>query len=169
MSTHADEEILARALAAQVLKAPDWAARLDAICSAMREAAGRASTPAPHTPRTLRRVAIRAETILRHIARSDALTVGRLYFDLLPRDPAHPLSAAVVAALSDGRAVIRMLRESGTRFDVHKDGTGANYITVHDLDHAGGLGDGFKTAIIRALALTAHVGSPPQGGLHRIH
>jgi hypothetical protein len=161
MSMHADVETLARALAQQVLKASDWPERLDAICQDMQDAARK--------PGNMRDVAERAEAILRHIAQSDAMTIGRLYFDLLPRDPANPLSAAVMAAFSDGNAVIRMLRESGLRLDMQKDDVGENFIIIHDLEQAEGLGDGLKLAILRALSLTAQLASPPQGVLHYVH
>lgn len=169
MSMRADQETLARALAAQVLRAEDWVERLEGICLAMRVAAERVPAHSPHTPETMRAVAARAEAILRQIANADPLTIGRLYFDLLPRDPDHPLTKSVVAAFSDGRAVIRMLRDSGTRLDIQKDDTGENFVTIHDIKQAKGLGNGLKNAIIRAMALTAEMGCPPQGDLHRLH
>lgn len=164
-----DTEMLARILAARMLRAPDWADRLDEVCRGLHDAAEHPAAPGPHAPETLRAIAARAEAILRHIAASDALTVGRLYFDLLPRDPAHPLAAAVTAALGDGRAVLRMLRDSGLRLDVRKDDAGTSFVTIHDMERAQGLSDGFRAAILEALALTAQLAAPPRGRLHPIH
>lgn len=169
MDKQADREALARALAAQVLKAPAWAERLDTICQNMALAADRPVPGAVHAPAFMRAVAERAEAILRHIAQADPLTVGRLYFDLLPRDPNHWLTARVMAAFHDGPAVLRMLKDHGTRLELLKDDSGENYLAIHDLGQASGLSDGFKVAIIRALAMTAHLGQPPKGELHSVH
>lgn len=169
MSTQANEELLSRALVAQVLRAADWHERLDQICANIQRAGENTPAAAANPPATMRRVATRAQDILREIAASDALTVGRLYFDLLPRDPQHPLTNAVIAALSDRRAVVRMLRECGTKVDVRKDEEGVDYLTIHDVEHADGLGDGFKRAIQTAMTLSTELGRRPHGDLLPIH
>lgn len=154
-------ETLARNLVTLVLHESDWAERLDDLFAALHRAAARIQPPS-------RMVAVvrRAETILRDIAELDAASIGRLYFDLLPRRPDHPLTAAVIAALSDRETVLSMLREAGISPRLLKDDDGTTFIVLDGLDAAKQLSDGMREAI--RVAMTVPVG-PPQGGLHTLH
>lgn len=154
-------EALARNLTTIVLHDPAWNARLDDLCGALHRAAGHIK-PAGHMLAVVRR----AEAILRQIAQSDPATVGRLYFDLLPRQPDHPLTAAVVAALSDRATVLTMLRDAGVRPRLFKDEDGTTFIVLEGLDQARDLSPGMKDAIVAAMTAEA---LPPRGGLHAMH
>lgn len=168
MTKPAQVEALSRALAARVLKEADWSVRLEPICQAIRQAGNTNAPGAALSLKTSQAVAARAEAILREINSLDPLDIGQRYFDLLPRQDSHPLTAAVIAAL-DGPAVIRMLRACGTRVEIHKDETGASYIEINDLDRHGQMGEGMKAAIRHALAVTAEISQAPLGALHALH
>lgn len=161
MSGYDDMEDLARNLAAMVLHEPCWRDHLDERCAALARAAARI-----RPVRKMRAVVKRAEAILRHVAEADAATVGRLYFDLLPRDCAHPLTRAVMAALSDRRQVMDMLRAAGMRPRLMKDEDGTTFLVLDGLDEATALSDGMKAAIRAAMITPA---GPPRGGLHVMH
>lgn len=154
-------EDLARNLASIVLHDSAWDRRLDDLCAALRRAANHIK-PGGH----MAAVVSRAETILRQIAVSDPVTVGRLYFDLLPRQPDHPLTAAVIKALSDRDTVLAMLREAGVAPRLLKDDCGTTYIVLEGLDDANALSNGMKRAIVEAMTAEA---PPPRGGLHTMH
>lgn len=169
MTKPAQVEALSRALAARVLKEPDWSERLDPICLAIRDAGNRSVPGAALSLKTAQAVAARAEAILRDINALDPLSIGQRYFDLLPRQDSHPLTAAVIAALNDGPAVIRMLRACGTEVAILKDDAGTSFIEINDLHRAPDLGEGMKAAIRNALAVTAEISQQPQGALHQLH
>lgn len=162
-------EALSRALAARVLLSPDWLQFLDSICKVINHL-GNTTIPGAILPlKTSRAVAARAEDILRDISTLDALSIGRRYFDLLPRDETHPLTMSVIMALNDGTAVIQMLRASGTAVTILKDDCGTSFIEIGDLHRARNLGEGIKTAIHNALAITAEISPQPQGNLRHLH
>lgn len=154
-------ETLARNLAAIVLHDPAWNTRLDDLCTSLHRAAAHIK-PNGHMAAVVRR----AETILREIAASDPATIGRRYFDLLPRQPEHPLTAAVVQALSDRATVLSMLRDAGVAPRLLKDDDGTTFIVLDGLDDAHDLSDGMKRAILEAMTADA---LPPRGGLHVLH
>ncbi|MCR6631220.1 MAG: hypothetical protein NVV74_14880 [Magnetospirillum sp.] len=161
MSSAESVEGLARKLASIVLRQEDWRERLDGLCAALAAAAGRV-----RSARRMVAVVARAEAILRHVAVADAATIGRLYFDLLPRQPGHPLTEAVIAALSDRGAVLDMLRAAGMRPRLLKDGDGTTFLVIDGLDEAAALSDGMKAAIRAAMAADA---PPPHGPLQVMH
>lgn len=161
MSRHDEIEALARNLASIVLYDADWQDRLDERCTSL----GHAATQIKPV-RKMTAVVARAEGILRHIAQADALTIGRLYFDLLPRNPTHPLTEAVLAALQDRKAVLDMLRAAGMQPRLLKDETGTTFIVLDGLDDASDLSDTMKAAIRAAMTAPAE---PPRGGLHAMH
>lgn len=161
MRTRDDVEGMARKLAAVVLQDEDWQQRLDELCAALARAAAHLR-PA----RRMSAVVARAEAILRHITDADLVTIGRLYFDLLPRRPDHPLTQAVVTALSDRNAVLAMLRAAGMQPRLLKDEDGDTFIVLDGLDEAHDLSDGMKAAIRAAMTAPAE---PPRGGLHVMH
>lgn len=154
-------ETLARNLVSVVLRTGDWADRLDDRLAALHRAARRIR-PDGHMAAAVRR----AEAILRDMVRLDAATIGRLYFDLLPRQPDHPLTAAVAAALSDRDVVLAMLRAAGISPRLLKDGDGTTFIVLEGLDEAEALSDGMKEAIRAAMTVAAPA---PRGGLHTVH
>ena len=154
-------ENLARNLVCIVLREGDWAERLDDLFAALHRAAHRIR-PAGIMASVVRR----AESILRDMTRMDAASIGRLYFDLLPRQAEHPLTAAVIAALSDRDTVLSMLREAGISPRLLKDDDGTTFIVLDGLDEAEDLSDGMKEAIRAAMTVPAPT---PQGGLHTLH
>ncbi|MGE5515016.1 MAG: hypothetical protein ACM31D_04260 [Bacteroidota bacterium] len=161
MTQRDDTESLARNLASIVLHDPQWRDSLDERCAALVNAASRIKPV-----RKMTAVVKRAEAILRHVAEADALTIGRLYFDLLPRTPGHPLTEAVLAALSDRRAVLGMLREAGMQPRLLKDEAGTTFIVLDGLDDAPDMSDTMKAAIRAAMTAPAEA---PRGGLHAMH
>ncbi len=163
MSDRAEVEAVARQVAAQILVRPDWVRGVDYMCQPLR----RIAEAGPRE--TVAAIAVRAETILRDIAAADPLTIARRYYDLLPRQPDHPLTGAVIAALSDAPTVMRMLRACGADLAVRKDDSGENFLAIHDLSGAVDMGDAFKTALMTAMTWAATAGPRPQGDLHTVH
>lgn len=161
MGRREEIEAMARTLAGAVLRQVDWRDGLDVRCAAMARVA---ATTKP--VRKMTAVAARAEAILRHIAEADALTIGRLYFDLLPRDDAHPLTRSVLTALQDRRAVLDLLRSAGMQPRLLKDESGTTFIVLDGLDQATDLSDTMKAAIRVAMAAPS---AAPHGGLHAMH
>lgn len=161
MSRREEIETLARNLASVVLGDPEWREGLDDRCAALVEAAGKI-----RPVRKMTAVATRAGAILRHIAAADVLTIGRLYFDLLPRDGDHPLTRAVMQALRDRRAVLDMLRAAGMQPRLLKDEDGTTFIVLDGLDDAADVSDTMKAAIRAAMGAPAE---PPRGVLHAVH
>ena len=163
MAEGSEMEEMARRVAAQVLVRPDWAHEVERACLPLRRIAEDCRSQGVGA------IAARAETILRDIAAADPLTVARRYYDLLPRQPDHPLTSAVIAALSDGAKVMRMLRDCGADIAMRKDDTGDNYLAIHDLSRTADMGDAFKTALMTAMTWAATEGPKPRGELHLIH
>ena len=153
-------ETMARHLVAIVLRNPRWDSRLDELCLSLREDARRAS-PRP----AMMAVAARAETMLRHIAQRDYVAIGRLYFDLLPA-AGHPLTEAVILALSQPAGALRLLREAGLEPSLRKDATGASFLEVEIPDRAADICDTTRDAIVEAMTSG---GEAPQGALHTLH
>lgn len=153
-------EMMARQVVATLLRNPRWQERLDPVCQSLHEDAARA-----HPRRIMQAVAVRAENMLRHIAQGDYVAIGRLYFDILP-GAGHPLTEAVIEALSQPESALRLLRESGLEPTLRKDGTGASFleIDVPDFDHD--LCGATREAIIEAMTT---VGEEPSGPLHTLH
>lgn len=154
-------EQLARNLASIVLHDPAWEGRLEGLCETLHRAAAHIKPMG-----IMAAVVRRAETILRQISAADPVTVGRLYFDLLPREVTHPLTAAVVRALSDRDTVLAMLRDAGVSARLLKDDSGITFIILDGLDRARDLSEGMKQAILEAMTAEA---PPPRGGLHAVH
>ena len=121
-------ELMARELAAILLRNLRWRQLLDETCASLHADAARA------TPRqVMMAVAVRTESILRHIAQADLISVGRLYFDILPPEP-HPLTVAVIEALSQPESVVQMMRDAGMAPQVRKDAAGVSYIEIETPD-----------------------------------
>jgi len=153
-------EIMARQLVGVILRNPRWNDGLDDLCRTLHVDAAKAS------PRqTMIAVAARAETMLRHIALGDYVAIGRLYFDLLP-EIGHPLTDAVITALSQPASALRLMRESGLEPQLRKDENGTTFIEIEVPDHSHALCDATRNAI--ATAMTS-VGEDPQGALRTIH
>ena len=169
MTSASEIETVSRQLAAHFLLAPDWQARLGHAIQTLHRIDARTFAGGAHSPETIQGIVRRTLDILFEIAAADPLTVARLYFDLLPRVPGHPLTAAVIGALSNGAAVLNLLRGYGAELDVLKDDVGASFIALHDLEQSHGMTDGFKDAIRKAMDWACAAGPHPQGGLHRIH
>lgn len=152
-------ESMARQLVTLVLRDPRWEERLDAVCASLRTDARRG-----HPRQTMLAVAARAETVLRHIAQADAVSIGRLYFDLLP-GRGHPLTEKVIHALSLPEGALQLLRDSGFSPDLKKDAHGATVIEIDIPDHPTELCDATRDAIVEAMGdgLTA------SGPLHTLH
>lgn len=138
-------ESMARKLVSLVLRDPHWEGRLDAVCASLR-ADSRQATPR----QTMMAVAVRAETVLRHIAQADAVAIGRLYFDLLP-GRGHPLTERVVEALSQPEGALELLRDSGFSPDLKKDAHGVTVIEIDIPDHPTALCQTTYDAIIDAM------------------
>lgn len=154
-------ERLAKQLAAQILRDPHWDRHLDQLCQ-MMHADARMGKPR----RTLTRAALRAEAILRHIAEAEPATIGRLYFDLMPSQPGHPLTNAVAEALATPETALRMLRDAGLNPQVLKDGNGENYIQIDTPDRTHALCEAARAAIVAAMTGGRR---PPVGRLVAIH
>lgn len=153
-------EVMARQVAAAVLRNLRWRQRLDETCQSLHADAALA------TPRqTMVSVAKRAEAILRHIAQADPISIGRLYFDILPPQP-HPLTVAVISALSQPEAVVQMLRDAGMAPQLRKDGSGASFIEIEAPDDHHQMSPATRAAITSAMT---SVGEEPQGALRTIH
>ena len=160
MAYRDEVEAMARQLVRVILRNPRWDDRLDDLCHSLRVDAAEAS------PRqTMIAVAARAETMLRHIAQGDYVAIGRLYFDLLP-EIGHPLTDAVIAALSQPAAALRLMRESGLEPQVRKDESGTSFIEIEVPDHSHALCDATRDAITAAMT---SVGEEPLGALRTIH
>lgn len=152
-------EDMARRLVRLVLNDPQWHEKLETLCASLHVDAHRAQ------PRqTMLAVAERAETVLRHIAQADAVSIGRLYFDLLP-GRGHPLTEKVIHALSQPEGALQLLRDSGLAPCLKKDAGGATVIEIDIPDHLGTLCDATRDAILDAMGdgLTA------PGPLHTLH
>jgi len=162
-------EAVARQLAGQFLLARDWRAKLGRSVLMLDRLDCETFAGGIYSAKTVQAMAWRAAEILFEIAVADPLTVARLYFDLLPRRPEHPLTAAVIAALSDGPTVVKLLRAHGMALDVRKDESGSSFLTIHDMGVSHDLADPFKDAIRKAMDWSAMTGPQPQGGLHSIH
>lgn len=169
MTKASDIETVARQLASHFLLEPDWRSRLGGSVATLQRIDPQSFAGGAYAPETVQTIIDRTAEILFHIALSDPLTVARLYFDLLPRLPNHPLTSSVITALSDGRAVLELLRRHGAEFQIRRDDTGASFITVHGMDRVRGMDDSFKGAIRTAMDWADAVGPHAQGGLHWIH
>lgn len=161
MHTPDEIETLARELAGSALRQQDWRLQIDPLCAALAQAA-----PQIKPARDRKAVLARAAFILRHMATTDFATLGRLYFDLLPPDNNHPLTSAVLAALSDRRAVLDMLRAAGMEPRLMKDEDGTTFLVIDGLEQADGLSPVMKDAIRAAMTVDAPC---PHGGLHALH
>ncbi|KAF0223909.1 MAG: hypothetical protein FD176_1619 [Rhodospirillaceae bacterium] len=160
MARHDDVECMSRQLAAIILRNPRWNHGLDDLCHSLRVDAERAK------PRhTMMAVAARAEAILRHIAQGDHVSIGRLYFDVLPALP-HPLTQAVITALEQPEGALRLLRESGFAPALRKDDTGASFIEIEIPDAAKTICPATRDAIVAAMG---DMGEAPMGELRTIH
>jgi len=138
-------ESMARQLVSLVLRDPRWEDRLDAVCASLRADSCRAA------PRQIMMaVAARAETVLRHIAQTDAVAIGRLYFDLLPVR-GHPLTERVIEALSQPEGALQLLRDSGFSPDLKKDAQGVTVIEIDIPDHPTALCQTTHDAIVDAM------------------
>lgn len=152
-------EHMARRLVSLVLNDPHWHEKLDPLCASLRTDARRA-----HPRQTMVAVAARAETVLRHIAQADAVSIGRLYFDLLP-GRGHPLTEKVIHALSQPEGALQLLRDSGFSPDLKKDAGGATVIEIDIPDHPTDLCDATRDAILEAMG----DGQGPTGPLYPLH
>lgn len=168
MTQSSDIETIARQLAAHFLVAPDWKARLGGAVQTLQRIDAQTFARGAYTPEIIQAMVSRTAEILFNIAVSEPLTVARLYFDLLPRQPGHPLTASVIAALSDGAALVRLLRSHGINLEMAKDEAGSTFITLHGTDQARDMANSFKEAIQKAW-VDAAVEPRPQGGLYRVH
>lgn len=153
-------EQMARQVVAILLRNPRWDARLDALCQSLHDDAAKA-TP----KRTMMAVAARAETMLRHIAQGDYVAIGRLYFDILPA-AGHPLTDAVIKALSQPDAALRMMREAGLHPQVRKDDTGTNFLEIDVPDFGHDMCAATRQAVTAAMTT---VGEEPTGALRTVH
>ncbi|OJX80018.1 hypothetical protein [Magnetospirillum sp. 64-120] len=152
-------ESMARQLVSLVLRDPCWQDNLEPLCASLHADARRA------TPRqTMMAVASRAETVLRHIARADAVAVGRLYFDLLP-GRGNPLTEKVIEALSRPEGALELLRDSGFSPSLKKDGNGVTVIEIEIPDHSTEVCDATRDAIIESMGDGWGSASP----LHTLH
>lgn len=168
MTQSSDIEIIARQLAAHFLTAPDWKERLSGAVENLKRIDAEVFAKGAYTPEVIQTMVSRTAEILFDIAVSEPLSIARLYFDLLPRQPDHPLTASVIAALSDGPALVRLLRSHGTNLEMLKDDSGATFITLNGMEQTHQMSDSFKSAVQKAW-VDASIGPQPQGGLHRIH
>lgn len=168
MTHSSDIETIARQLAAHFLMAPDWKTRLDGAVQTLQRIDAQIFARGIYTPEIIQAMVCRTTEILFEIAASEPLTVARLYFDLLPRQPDHPLTASVIAALSDGPALVRLLRSHGITLEMTKDEAGSNFIILYGMDGTHDMAASFMGAVQKAW-VDAEVGPQPQGGLYRIH
>lgn len=161
MARYDSIEEMARQLAAYCLRDPRWEDRLEEICRTLRADALRAE---PRRPMIA--VAARAEAMLRHIFHCDPVSIGRLYFDLLPRQPGHPLTERVIAALADPANAIALLRDAGLHPRVGKDDDGTSVIEISLPEETPALCDAARDAIVTALLAGE---TAPRRAIHTIH
>lgn len=160
MARHDDVECMSRQLVALILRNPRWHQGLDDLCNSLHADAAHAQPR-----RVMMAVAARAEAILRHIAQGDHVSIGRLYFDVLPALP-HPLTQAVIAALEQPAGALRLLRDSGFAPRLGKDGNGTSFIEIEIPDAAKTVCTATSDAIIAAMGERSEV---PMGELRTIH
>jgi hypothetical protein len=160
MARHDDVECMSRQLVAIILRNPRWHHGLDDLCQSLHADAAHAQPR-----RLMMAVAARAETILRHIAQGDHVSIGRLYFDVLPALP-HPLTQAVITALEQPESALRLLRESGFAPRLRKDDTGTSFIEIEIPDTDKAVCPATSDAIIAAMG---EMGEAPMGELRTIH
>lgn len=160
MAHHDDVEYMSRQLVSIILRNPRWHHGLDDLCRSLHADAEHAQPR-----RAMMAVAARAETILRHIAQGDHVSIGRLYFDVLPALP-HPLTQAVITALEQPEATLRLLRDSGFAPSLRKDANGTSFIEIEIPDTGRNVCPATSDAIVAAMG---EMGEAPMGELRTIH
>lgn len=160
MARHDQVENMARHVVAAILRNPRWDDRLDELCASLHADAAQA------TPRgVMVAVAVRAETMLRHIAQADPVAIGRLYFDVLPA-AGHPLTDRVIDALSQPEGALRLLRDCGLEPTLRKDDSGASFLEIDVPDRLAPVCDATRDAIVAAMTT---IGDEPVGALRTLH